>query len=168
MGIIAVTLHNKYQNIQLPQTLGFFGGSRFVPIVTSVAAIFVGAAFYLVWPPIQNLLVMTGDLIASTGAVGTFFYGFLMRLCGAVGLHHMIYPMFWYTELGGRENIEDVDACITRLRVAVKDSAKVDKELLKKVGATAVLDVQGGIQAIYGAKAILYKNEINDILGVAD
>ena len=70
--------------------------------------------------------------------------------------------------LGGRENIEDVDACITRLRVAVKDSNKVDRELLKKVGATAVLEVQGGIQAIYGAKAILYKNEINDILGVAD
>ena len=75
--------------------------------------------------------------------------------------------LFW-KRWAGRENIEDVDACITRLRVAVKDSAKVDKELLKKVGATAVLDVQGGIQAIYGAKAILYKNEINDILGVAD
>ena len=114
MGLIAVTLHNRYQNIQLPQKLGFFGGSRFVPIVTSVSAIFILEA------------------------------------------------------LGGRENIEDVDACITRLRVAVKDSSKVDKETLKKVGATAVLDVQGGIQAIYGAKAILYKNEINDILGVAD
>lgn len=105
MGIIAVTLHNKYQNIQLPQTLGFFGGSRFVPIVTSLAAIFVGAAFYIIWPPIQNLLVLTGDLIASAGVVGTFFYGFLMRLCGAVGLHHMIYPMFWYTELGGVEMV---------------------------------------------------------------
>lgn len=375
IGLITVTLHNRYQNIQLPQTLGFFGGSRFVPIVTSLAAIFVGAAFYLIWPPLQNLLVQAGNMIASAGAVGTFFYGFLMRLCGAVGLHHMIYPMFWYTELGGvemvngvqvagaqaiffaqladpnhvglftegtrffagrfatmmfglpgaclamyncvtnpdkkkykgiflgvaltsfltgitepcefmflfvcpplyvihslldgvsffvadilnisigntfsggiidfllfgvlqgnsktnwlllipvgvvwfflyyvifrfvitkfnvatpgrgddmdesgevkveskatlhqdalrilealggRENIEDVDACITRLRVSVKDSEKVDKEVLKQVGAAAVLDVKGGIQAIYGAKAILYKNEINGILGVDD
>ena len=372
VGLVAVTLHNKYQNIELPQVLGFFGGSRFVPIVTSFASIFVGAVFFLIWPPFQQLLVSTGVFIAQAGPVGTFFYGFLMRLCGAVGLHHMIYPMFWYTELGGvetvagvavagaqkiffaqladpnhiglytegtrffagrfstmmfglpaaclamyhcvpkerrskykglflsvaltsfitgitepiefmflfvnpilyvihsffdgvsffiadvlnisigntfsggvidftlfgilqgnaktnwileipfgavwaclyytffrwyitkfnvmtpgrgeesddaepvvetkstlkedshkiivalggKENIEDVDACITRLRVSVKDVAKVDKDTLKKLGATDVLEVGGGIQAIYGAKAILYKNNIVEILGI--
>ena len=374
MGIVAVNLHNKYHNIQLPAVLGFFGGSRFVPIVTSFAAIVVGAVFYIVWPPLQNLLVVAGEAIAGAGVIGTFFYGFLMRLCGAVGLHHMIYPMFWYTELGGvemvagemiagaqniffaqladpthtglftegarffagrfstmmfglpaaslamyhcvkpenkgkymgyflgvaltsfitgitepiefmflfvcpplylvhsfldgvsfliadvlninigntfsggvidftlfgvlqgnaktnwllqipfgciwavlyyfvfkfsilkfnimtpgrgeeeegsslqvetkssikeeaakvlvalggAENLEDVDACITRLRVSVKDVAKVDKDELKRLGATAVLDVKGGIQAIYGAKAVLYKNAINDIIGLDD
>lgn len=52
--------------------------------------------------------------------------------------------------------------------MSVRNSEKVDRETLKKVGATAVLDVKGGIQAIYGAKAILYKNEINDILGIDD
>ena len=372
VGLVAVTLHNKYQNIELPQVLGFFGGSRFVPIVTSFASIFIGAVFFLIWPPFQQLLVSTGVFIAQAGPVGTFFYGFLMRLCGAVGLHHMIYPMFWYTELGGvetvagvavagaqkiffaqladpnhvglytegtrffagrfstmmfglpaaclamyhcvpkerrgkykglflsvaltsfitgitepiefmflfvnpilyvihsffdgvsffiadilnisigntfsggvidftlfgilqgnaktnwileipfgavwaclyytffrwyitkfnvmtpgrgeesddaepvvetkstlkedshkiivalggKENIEDVDACITRLRVSVKDVAKVDKDTLKKLGATDVLEVGGGIQAIYGAKAILYKNNIVEILGI--
>lgn len=370
MGCIAVYLHNRYSNIQLPTVLGFFGGSRFVPIVASFAAIFVGAMFYLVWPPFQNLLIQSGDIISKSGPLGTFFYGFLMRLCGAVGLHHMIYPMFWYTELGGtamvngslvagaqniffaqladpthvglftegtrffagrfstmmfglpaaclamyhcvpsdkrklfgglfagvaltsfitgitepiefmflfvspllyvfhafldgvsffiadilnisigntfsggvidftlfgilqgnartnwllqipfgliwsclyyfsfkffilkfniltpgrgeedtttpaavttksslkeesmkviealggRENIEDVDACITRLRVSVKDVKSVDKAALKAIGATDVLEVAGGIQAIYGAKAILYKNNIVDIL----
>lgn len=374
MGIVTVNLHNKYHNVQLPQVLGFFGGSRFVPIITSIAAIFVGAAFFVVWPPLQNLLVVAGQAISKAGVIGTFFYGFLMRLCGAVGLHHMIYPMFWYTELGGVEvvagetiagaqriffaqladpnhvglytegtrffagrfstmmfglpaaalamyhcvkpenkskymgyflgvaltsfitgitepiefmflfvcpplyvihafldgvsfliadllnisigntfsggcidftlfgilqgndktnwllqipfgavwavlyyvlfrfaitkfnimtpgrgdeeegsdlqvetkssikedaqkvlealggpsNVEDVDACITRLRVSVKDVAKVNKDELVKIGATAVLDVKGGIQAIYGAKAVLYKNAINDILGVDD
>ena len=374
MGIVAVNLHNKYHNVQLPQVLGFFGGSRFVPIVTSLAAIFVGVIFYIVWPPLQNLLVVAGNAIAGAGVIGTFFYGFLMRLCGAVGLHHMIYPMFWYTELGGvemvagemvagaqniffaqladpthtglftegarffagrfstmmfglpaaslamyhcvkpenkgkymgyflgvaltsfitgitepiefmflfvcpplylahsfldgvsfliadllninigntfsggvidftlfgvlqgnaktnwllqipfgciwavlyyfvfkfsilkfnimtpgrgdeekgsalqvetkssikeeaakvlvalggAENLEDVDACITRLRVSVKDVAKVDKDELKRLGATAVLDVKGGIQAIYGAKAVLYKNAINDMIGLDD
>lgn len=375
MGAVVVKLHNKYRNIQLPQVLGFFGGSRFVPIITALAAILVGAAFYIVWPPLQNLLVLAGNGIASTGVVGTFLYGFLMRLCGAVGLHHMIYPMFWYTELGGVEmvagesiagaqkiffaqladpghaglftegtrffagrfatmmfglpgaalamyhcvkkerrkkymgiflsvaltsiitgitepleymflfvspilyvihsffdglsflvsdlmsirigntfsgglidfflfgvlqgnaktnwirviplglcwtalyyftfkfailkfnfmtpgrdeaeneedtpkvdnkssiaeeakrilqalgdaaNIEDVDACITRLRVSVKDAGAVDKELLKEMGAAAVFEIDGGIQAVYGAKAILNKNAINDILGVDD
>lgn len=372
VGCIAVWLHNRYQNIQLPQILGFFGGSRFVPIVTSFMAIFVGVGFYLIWPPVQQLLVSTGNVISTAGPIGTFFYGFLMRLCGAVGLHHMIYPMFWYTALGGsevvngatvvgaqniffaqladpnhvglftegtrffagrfstmmfglpaaalamyhcvpkirrskykglflgvaltsfitgiteplefmflftapwlyvihsifdglafffadilnisigntfsgglidfllfgilpgndkthwllqmplgcawaclyyfsfrflikkfnvltpgrgeeeveeepvattksslqeesieiiaalggKENIEDVDACITRLRVSVTDVAKVDKEVLKKIGAIDVLEVNGGVQAIYGAKAILYKNNIIDILGM--
>lgn len=101
IGLITVTVHNKYHNIQLPPALGFFGGSRFVPIVTSLVGVLVGAVFFTIWPPFQNWLVSTGEFIAATGPVGTFFYGFLMRLCGAVGLHHMIYPMFWYTELGG-------------------------------------------------------------------
>ncbi len=370
IGLVAVSLHNKYHNIQLPPVLGFFGGSRFVPIVVSVASVFIGVAFFIIWPPIQDLLVVAGEAIAVMGPVGTFFYGFLMRLSGAVGLHHIIYPMFWFTELGGVEvvngvqvvgaqkiffaqiadpnhvglftegtrffagrfstmmfglpaaclamyhsikskdkkkyaglffgvaltsfitgitepiefmflfvapflyvihafldgvsffvadvlnisigntfsggvidftlfgilqgndktnwllqlpvgaiwagmyyavfrfcitkfniptpgreddveevtesassigslydealiiiealggdaNIEDVDACITRLRVAVKDSSKVNEQALKQVGATAVLQVQNGIQAIYGSKAILYKSEINTIL----
>ncbi len=378
VGVVTVNLHNKYQNIELPQALGFFGGSRFVPIVTSFASIFIGVAFFLVWPPFQNMLVSSGEVISKAGPVGSFFYGFLMRLCGAVGLHHMIYPMFWYTELGGvetvagvsvagaqkiffaqladpnhtglytegtrffagrfstmmfglpaaclamyhcvakdkrkayaglffgvaltsfitgitepiefmflfvspvlyvihafldgvsffiadilnisigntfsggvidftlfgilqgnaktnwmiqipfgaawavlyyfvfktfilkfnvltpgrgeddvddegnatavietkssikdasyviidalggKENIEDVDACITRLRVSVKSVAKVNKDVLKKLGATDVLEVGGGIQAIYGAKAILYKNNIVEILGLDD
>lgn len=68
--------------------------------------------------------------------------------------------------LGGPENIEDVDACITRLRVSVKDQDKVQDDILKSLGATDVLKVQGGIQAVYGAKAILYKNHIHDILGI--
>lgn len=373
IGLVAVTLHNRYQNIQLPQVLGFFGGSRFVPIVTSLAAIFVGSLFYIIWPPFQQLLVSAGEIISAAGVVGTFFYGFLMRLCGAIGLHHMIYPMFWYTELGGTavvaghsvvgaqniffaqladpnhtglftegtrffagrfatmmfglpaaalamyhcvpkerrekfaglflgvaltsfltgitepleymflfvcpplyvlhsffdgvsflvadilnirigntfsggfidfflfgimqgnaktnwlleipvgiawfalyyvsfrflitkfdiktpgrddetaaieepkapakddlsddakvivgalggpDNIEDVDACITRLRVSVKDPAKVDRDAFKRLGAAGVLDVDGGIQAVFGAKAILYKTAVLEELGI--
>lgn len=373
IGSLTAYLHNKYHNIQLPQVLGFFGGSRFVPIVTAFIAIFVGCFFFLVWPPFQQLLVASGSGISKMGPVGTFLYGFLMRLCGAVGLHHMIYPMFWYTELGGvatvageqiagaqkiffaqladpnhvglytegtrffagrfatmmfglpaaclamyhtvakekrnlfkglflgaaltsfitgitepieymflfvnpllyvfhafldgvsffiadilnisigntfsggvidftlfgilqgnaktnwllvlpvgalwsvlyyfsfkfailkfniltpgrgedtdspsqvttktslreeaikviaalggKENIEDVDACITRLRVNVKAVDLVNKAELKRIGATDVLEIGGGIQAIYGAKAILYKNTIEDILGIEE
>ena len=373
IGVLAAYLHNRYRNIQLPAVLGFFGGSRFVPIVTAFAAIFIGAIFFVIWPPFQQLLISSGATISKMGPVGTFFYGFLMRLCGAVGLHHMIYPMFWYTELGGvemvagqqvvgaqkiffaqladpnhvglytegtrffagrfatmmfglpaaclamyhavpkakrklfgglflgaaltsfitgitepiefmflfvnpflyvfhafldgvsffiadilnisigntfsggvidftlfgilqgnartnwllvlpigaiwaviyyfsfkflilkfnimtpgrgeeeaeeakvttksslkdesiavikalggKENIEDVDACITRLRVSVRSVEKVDKDALRKIGATDVLEVGGGIQAIYGAKAILYKNVIEDILGIEE
>ncbi|MDP8034084.1 PTS transporter subunit EIIC [Pasteurella atlantica] len=372
MGLITVKLHNQYHNIQLPQILGFFGGSRFVPIVTAFAAIFVGSLFFLIWPTFQNWLLEAGKDIAAMGEIGTFFYGFLMRLSGAVGLHHMIYPLFWYTELGGTEivngetiigaqkiffaqladpnhqglftegtrffagrfdtmmfglpaaclamyhaipkqkrnligglflgaaltsfitgitepiefmflfvapwlyvfhafldgvsfyiadflnisigntfsggfidfflfgilqgnaktnwitvvmvglpwaalyyfsflflirkfnvmtpgrgddqeeiieqketsltenahkiiealgkaeNIENVDACITRLRVSVKDVNAVNKAVLKSLGAIEVLEVGGGIQAIFGAKAVLYKSEVNQILGRED
>ena len=101
-GMVAL-LHNKYRMIELPQFLGFFGGSRFIPIITSFAAIFIGAFFYMIWPPIQGVLTVAGTAIAGMGSFGTFLYGFLLRLTGAVGLHHTIYPMFWYTALGGSE-----------------------------------------------------------------
>lgn len=101
IGVMVTWFHSRFRDIQLPRFLGFFGGSRFIPIVSSFAAIFVGGAFYLIWPPFQSLLVSAGRVISGMGVAGTFLYGFLMRLCGAVGLHHMIYPMFWYTELGG-------------------------------------------------------------------
>ncbi len=369
IGLTVAYLHNKYGNIQLPAVLGFFGGSRFVPIVSSFAAIFIGAIFFLIWPTFQGWLVSAGNGIAGLGAIGTFLYGFLLRLTGAVGLHHMIYPLFWYTELGGvevvagqtivgaqniffaqladpnhiglftegtrffagrfatmmfglpgaclamyhcvpkakrnlvgglflgaaitsfitgitepiefmflfvapwlyvvhaffdgvsffiadilnisigntfsgglidftlfgilqgnaktnwiyvllvgaiwfalyyfvfrflitkfnvmtpgretedeevniitkdslnevaekvlvalggAENLEDVDACITRLRVSVKDVSKVDKDRIKSLGATAVLEVKGGVQAIFGAKADPIKQKINEIIG---
>lgn len=368
IGCMVTYFHRRYRQIQLPQFLGFFGGSRFIPIISSFAAIFVGIIFYIIWPPFQTMLTNAGTAIAGMGVFGTFLYGFLMRLCGAVGLHHMIYPMFWYTELGGtaivagqtiagaqkiffaeladpnfsgmftqgtrffagrfptmifglpgaalamyhcvpksrrklvgglflsaaltsfltgiteplefmflfvapwlyvihafldgvsfaiadllsvrigntfsggfidftlfgilqgnakthwvyvifigvfwfalyyflfrflitrfnvatpgrehedegvavetkgtigetairvlaalggKDNIEDCDACITRLRVAVRDISKVDKDTLKAEGAVAVLEVKGGIQAIFGAKADLIKSKINDIM----
>ena len=68
--------------------------------------------------------------------------------------------------LGGADNIEDVDACITRLRVGVKDSGKVDRDAFKKLGSAGVIDVDGGIQAIFGAKAILYKTAVLEELGI--
>ena len=67
--------------------------------------------------------------------------------------------------LGGEANIVSVDACITRLRVEVKDKANVDKDQLKSLGAAGVVEVGNGIQAIFGAKADAYKNAINEILG---
>ncbi|MDO5078116.1 MAG: PTS transporter subunit EIIC [Streptococcus minor] len=374
IGLVVVALHNRYRKIELPAYLSFFGGSRFIPIVSSFAAIAIGSIFYVIWPPVQDALVVFGEKIADMGSFGTFLYGFFLRLTGAFGLHHTIYPMFWYTSLGGSEvvagetiqgaqniffaqlgdpnhtglftygtrffagrfatmmfglpasclamyhaipkenrkkfgsfysssaltsiltgitepiefaflfvapwlyvvhafldgvsffiadllqirignsfsgglidftifgifqgnaqtnwilvlpigalwaamyyfvfkflitkfkvaipgmetgeaesshsskmmangnslhdlsiniidalggdaNIEDVTACATRLRVSLKDSSLVDKDVLKAVGATAVLDVKNGIQAIYGGKAILYSQEINQILG---
>lgn len=60
IGVVAVWLHNRYHNIELPAFLGFFGGSRFVPIVTAFAGIVIGAFFFLVWPPVQAGMVSAG------------------------------------------------------------------------------------------------------------
>lgn len=108
IGGTVAYLHNRYRKIQLPQFLGFFGGSRFIPIIASLTAIIIGCFFYLIWPPIQQGLTTVGEQIARMGSIGTFFYGFLLRLTGAVGLHHTIYPLFWYTSLGGTETVAGV------------------------------------------------------------
>lgn len=101
VGIMAGLLHNRFNKIELPQFLGFFGGSRFVPIVTSFAAIILGTVMYYVWPVIQNVIFSFGDIVNATGYIGTFFYGFILRMLGPFGLHHIFYLPFWQTGLGG-------------------------------------------------------------------
>ncbi|KAA9297963.1 MULTISPECIES: PTS transporter subunit IIABC [Aerococcus] len=105
IGLTVTYLHNRYRKIELPQFLGFFGGNRFIPIVSAIAAIFLGSIIYVIWPPIQEAMVGLGEQIAAMGSIGSFFYGFFLRLTGAVGLHHTIYPLFWYTSLGGVETV---------------------------------------------------------------
>lgn len=96
-GIIAATLHNKYHKIQLPQIIGFFGGSRFVPIVTAFTMLFVGVVLAFVWPVVQNGIAVIADLVNKSGAIGTFLYGTMERALIPVGLHHVFYTPFWYT-----------------------------------------------------------------------
>ncbi|MEG0289486.1 MAG: maltose/glucose-specific PTS transporter subunit IIC [Carnobacterium sp.] len=101
VGIMASWLHNRYYKIELPQYLGFFGGSRFIPIVTSFGAIILGTIMYFVWPFFQGIIFSIGDVVNATGYLGTFFYGFILRLLGPFGLHHIFYLPFWQTALGG-------------------------------------------------------------------
>ena len=101
VGILTAVLHNKYNKVSLPQFLGFFGGSRFVPIVTSFAAIFLGVVMFFVWPAVQSVIFGAGGLVNKTGVIGTLIYGFILRMLGPFGLHHIFYLPFWQTALGG-------------------------------------------------------------------
>lgn len=101
VGILTAVLHNKYNKVNLPQFLGFFGGSRFVPIVTSFAAIFLGVVMFFVWPAVQGVIFGAGGLVNKTGVIGTLIYGFILRMLGPFGLHHIFYLPFWQTALGG-------------------------------------------------------------------
>lgn len=102
VGLGVAALHNRFYNIQLPQVLSFFGGTRFVPIVCSLVYIFVGIAMYFVWPVIQNGIYGLGALVNSSGYVGTWIYGIIERALIPFGLHHVFYMPFWQTAVGGQ------------------------------------------------------------------
>ncbi|MCC3146012.1 N-acetylglucosamine-specific PTS transporter subunit IIBC [Halanaerobium sp. Z-7514] len=95
-GLTAGFLYNRYYNIELPDFLGFFGGKRFVPIVTGAASVILAAAFGFVWPPIQQAIQMSGEWIIGAGSIGVFVYGFLNRLLIPVGLHHVLNSFIWF------------------------------------------------------------------------
>lgn len=101
IGLVVSYLHNKYYKIQLPQVLGIFNGTRFVPAITIIVSSFVGIALSFVFPPIQNFLQLSSEFINSTGVFGAFVYGFSERLLLPFGLHHFIYLPFFFTSLGG-------------------------------------------------------------------
>ncbi len=102
VGIGVAALHNKYYNIQLPQVLSFFGGTRFVPIISSLVYIFVGIFMYFVWPVIQNGIYGLGALVSNSGYAGTWIYGIIERALIPFGLHHVFYMPFWQTAVGGQ------------------------------------------------------------------
>jgi PTS system D-glucosamine-specific IIC component len=101
VGLGVAFLHNKYYKIQLPQVLSFFGGTRFVPIVSAGAYVVVGIGMYFLWPFIQAGIYSLGDLVRGTGYLGTVIYGIIERALIPFGLHHVFYLPFWQTGVGG-------------------------------------------------------------------
>lgn len=95
-GITAGLLYNRYKNIHLPSYLAFFGGRRFVPIVTGGACLILALLAYYVWPPISNLISMLGNWTINSGNVGLFFYGLANRLLIPLGLHHILNNLVWF------------------------------------------------------------------------
>ena len=95
-GIVAGLLYNKYKEIRLPQFLGFFGGKRFVPIVTSFVMLLLGLVFGGIWPNIQESINSFGNKIATSEIIGAFIFGFLNRLLIPFGLHHALNSIFWF------------------------------------------------------------------------
>jgi PTS system N-acetylglucosamine-specific IIC component len=96
IGLIAAMLYRRYRDIDLPRYLAFFGGRRFVPIVTAFAAIGVGIVAALVWPPIGRGIDQFGDWLVATGAIGAFLYGVANRALLPFGLHHIINTLVWF------------------------------------------------------------------------
>ena len=95
-GIVAASLHNRFHTIQFPPVFGFFSGSRFVPIITSLVMALVGAVLAFAWPLVQDGISVIANLVREAGTIGTFFYGLIERALIPFGLHHVFYTPFWY------------------------------------------------------------------------
>lgn len=108
VGLGVAALHNRFYRIQLPQVLSFFGGTRFVPIISSVVYLIAGILMFYIWPVVQNGISQLGQLVLESGYAGTWIYGIIERALIPFGLHHVFYMPFWQTELGGAMIIDGV------------------------------------------------------------
>ncbi len=108
VGLGVAWLTNRFYKIRLPNVISFFGGSRFVPIISTTAYILVGVLMFFVWPYIQTGIYALGNLVLRSGYAGTLIYGFIERILIPFGLHHVFYLPFWQTGVGGSALIDGV------------------------------------------------------------
>ena len=106
IGILAGTLYNRYHSIKLPEFLGFFGGKRFVPIITALSAIIVGVLAGYFWHYAQSGIDAFSHAIINLDEIGSFIYGTLNRLLIPLGLHHILNSVFLF-QVGEYEYIKD-------------------------------------------------------------
>ncbi len=106
VGLGVAALHNRFYKIELPQVLSFFGGTRFVPIISALVYTLVGILMFFIWPFIQSGIYAVGELVLNSGYFGTWIYGLMERLLIPFGLHHVFYLPFWQTALGGTLEVD--------------------------------------------------------------
>ena len=108
VGLVTAALHNRFYKVEFPPVVSFFGGTRFVPIITALVFLFIGGLMFFLWPFIQNGIYAIGGLVIASGYFGTFIYGFIERALIPFGLHHVFYLPFWQTGLGGSMVVDGV------------------------------------------------------------
>ncbi|MFD6136933.1 PTS transporter subunit EIIC [Isoptericola sp. NPDC060257] len=97
IGLTAALLYQKYYRIKLPAYLAFFGGRRFVPIVTAGVSVIIGVVFSLIYPAFDWLFNdQIGGFVTGSTVIGAFVYGTLNRLLVPIGLHHLLNSLPWY------------------------------------------------------------------------
>ncbi|MGF1777082.1 N-acetylglucosamine-specific PTS transporter subunit IIBC [Vibrio nomapromontoriensis] len=100
VGIVSAEIYNRYSGVTLPKALAFFSGKRLVPILTSIAGMVLAFVLLYVWPVVYDALIVLGVKLQSMGAIGAGLFGFFNRLMLTVGMHHALYPVFWFDVVG--------------------------------------------------------------------
>jgi PTS system N-acetylglucosamine-specific IIC component len=101
VGILAALLYQRYHRIKLPTYLAFFGGRRFVPIVTAFAATLLGVVMGLIWQWPAAVITSLGKQAATHASLGAGVYGVIDRLLLPFGLHHIPNNLVWTSAVGG-------------------------------------------------------------------
>ena len=95
-GIVAGNLYNRFKDIKMPEYLAFFGGKRFVPIITGLVCVILGLLCGFIWPVVQTGIDWVGHALIGAGGLGLFIYGVLNRLLLVTGLHHILNSLVWF------------------------------------------------------------------------
>jgi PTS system N-acetylglucosamine-specific IIC component len=95
-GLFAGLLYNRFKDIQLPEYLAFFGGRRFVPIITGISCLALALVLGFGWPSVEAGLDAISRLVFAAGKLGLFLYGTSNRLLVVTGLHHIINNIAWF------------------------------------------------------------------------
>lgn len=95
-GLVGGAAYNRYADVRLPSYLAFFGGRRFVPIVTGCVGLVIAAAFGLGWPFVARAMDGLSRIVLNAGPVGVFAYGVLNRALLVTGLHHILNNIAWF------------------------------------------------------------------------
>ncbi|MBZ6227023.1 maltose/glucose-specific PTS transporter subunit IIBC [Streptomyces olivaceus] len=101
VGIVVSLLHRRFRTQRMPDALAFFGGLRFVPIVSALVLSVLGLLIPLLWPTFNGWINAVGRGIGHTGVFGPFFFGMGEVLLRPIGLHHILVAMFRFTDVGG-------------------------------------------------------------------
>ena len=101
VGIVVSVLHQRFRTQRMPDALAFFGGLRFVPIVSALVLSVLGLLIPLIWPTFNGWITAVGRGIGHTGVFGPFFFGMGEVLLRPIGLHHILVAMFRFTDVGG-------------------------------------------------------------------
>jgi PTS system N-acetylglucosamine-specific IIC component len=95
-GIIAGVAYNRFSDVTLPSYLSFFGGRRFVPIVSGLVGLLLGVVLGYAWPYLEGGMDSASQTILGAGSIGLFVYGVLNRILIVTGLHHILNNFAWF------------------------------------------------------------------------